>query len=135
MRQLRTQFEIKPGVKVDVLFTPHLYSYKGVNGVTFEPRDDSVVALLESYADVMYSAALNAWELDGRGTVDNFPHKRGDFHEWMTADAKSFGDAINFALAALTGKTASELSKENSNQKPAGKKKLFTWTGLRLKRS
>lgn len=133
MRQLRSKFEIKPGVKVDVLFTPHLYSYKGTSGVTFDVRDNSVVAILESYADVMYCAAINAWELDGHGTVDNFPHKRGDFHEWMAADAKGFGEAVNFAVAALTGKTVKELAEEKP--KDDGKKKVFTWTGRKSKHS
>ena len=133
MRRLRNTVELKEGVKVDMLFTPHLYSYKGTSGVTFDVRDDSVVAILESYADVMYCAALNAWELDGHGTADTFPHKRGDFHEWMAADAKGFGDAVNFAVAALTGKTAKELNEEKPDDN--GKKKLFTWIGRKLKRS
>ena len=68
-------------------------------------------------------------------TADRIRAKTGSAAKLTWDDAKGFGDAINFALAALTGKTASELSKENSNQKPDGKKKLFTWTGLRLKRS
>lgn len=133
MRRLRNTVELKAGVKVDMLFTPHLYSYKGTSGVTFDVRDDSVVAILESYADVMYCAALNAWELDGHGTADTFPHKRGDFHEWMAADAKAFGDAVNFAVAALTGKTAKELNEQKPDDN--GKKKLFTWIGRKLKRS
>lgn len=133
MRRLRNTVELKEGVKVDMLFTPHLYSYKGTSGVTFDVRDDSVVAILESYADVMYCAALNAWELDGHGTADTFPHKRGDFHEWMAADAKGFGDAVNFAVAALTGKTAKELNEQKPDDN--GKKKLFTWIGRKLKHS
>lgn len=139
MRSLRKQFEIKPGVKVDTLFTPHLYSFKGTQGVTFDLRDDSVTAMLESYADLIFCAALNAWILDGKGTTENFPYTRGDFHEWMVEDTKGFGDAVNFAVEALTGKSAKELAeskmKETKEDANSNKKKVFSWIGRLLKRS
>lgn len=133
MKTLRRTFEIKDGVKIDTLFTPHLYSFKGEQGIDFVPRDDSVMASLELYADVIFCAALNAWVLDGRGTPDDFPHKRGDFHEWLTAEPVAFGAAVNFAVEALTGKTVKQLVEEQEKmtpeQKEASKKKVSLLIG------
>jgi len=128
MRTLRRTFEIKDGVKIETLFTPHLYSFKDQQGIDFTPRDDSVMASLELYADIIYCAALNAWVLDGHGTPEEFPHRRGDFHEWMAAEPAAFGAAVNFAVEALTGKTIKQLTEEQAKmtpeQKEAGKKKV-----------
>ena len=139
MRTLRKIFEIKDGVKVDALFTPHLYSFKGTQGIDFIARDDSVLASLELYADVIFCACLNAWVLDGHGEPEDFPHKRGDFHEWMAASPEDFGKAVNFAVEALTGKTLKELTadveKQTPEQREAGKKKVQRWIGRRSKPS
>lgn len=128
MRTLRRTFEIKDGVKIETLFTPHLYSFKDQQGIDFTPRDDSVMASLELYADIIYCAALNAWVLDGHGSPEEFPHRRGDFHEWMAAEPAAFGAAVNFAVEALTGKTVKQLTEEQAKmtpeQKEAGKKKV-----------
>lgn len=137
MKTLRRIFEIKDGVKVEVLFTPHLYSFKGTQGVDFVARDNSVMAMLETYADVIFCAALNAWVLDGHGTPEEFPHKRGDFHEWMAAEPEAFGKAVNFAVEALTGKTVKELTAESEKAAPEpenSKKKATGWIGRLLRR-
>jgi hypothetical protein len=60
----------------------------------------------------MYLAAKNAWELDGKGLAEDFPHKRGDFHGWMVADPKGFAKAVRFLVCALLGKTAQQLAEE-----------------------
>ena len=128
-----------------MLFTPHLYSFKGTQGVDFEIESAGEREVFELYADVMFCAALNAWVLDGHGDVEDFPHRRGDFHEFMALDPKSYGKALNFALQALTGKTLRELVESGSNEKQnaitdevegeTSKKKASTgWIGRLLRR-
>lgn len=146
MVPVRKTVEISDGVKVELLFTPRISAYKEA----FPPLNngngnDEFMSVMESYADIMFFAALNAWELDGHGTVDDFPHKRGDFHGWMSADPKGFGNAVKFAACALTGKSVKELAAQeekvpqNAQNSPAPEvKKKSCWLSRlmsRLKRS
>lgn len=149
MRSLRYTIEFDDGVKVQMLFTPHLYSFKGTQGVTFDAGAGTQREVFEVYADIMFCAALNAWLLDGNGDVDNFPHKRGDFHEFMVLQPKAYGKALNFALQALTGKSLQDFVKDAQNDAPdakdktsdddaadGSKKKVHShWIGRLLKRS
>lgn len=156
MRSLRRTIQISDGVNVNLLFTPHLFTFEGVQGASFErnhANDESEAqrsaVVFELYADIMFAAALNAWVLDGCGTVEEAPFKRGDFHAFMTADPESFGKALNFALEALTGKTVQQLVKDaaqtktdakeskSDDQPTNGRKKkvLFDWITRKLKRS
>lgn len=147
MRSARYTIELGDGVKVQMLFTPHLYSFKGTQGVTFEVEDQSNTAeVIGIYADIMFCAALNAFVLDGHGDVEDFPHTRGDFHEFMMVSPKSFGKALNFALETLTGKTVKDFTKEGEKSpadanagegegEESKKKARLRWIGLRSKRS
>ena len=122
MVPVRKQVEISEGVKVDLLFTPRLSMYQET--VTPLPElgaDAGVLQVMERYADIMYFAALNAWELDGHGTVEDFPHTRGDFHGWMQADRKGFAEGVKFAVSALTGKTARQLLAEEEKRRESEK--------------
>lgn len=125
MVPVRKTVEISEGVRVDLLFTPRLSLYQqSVAPLPELDGDATVIQVMERYADIMYFAALNAWELDGHGTVEDFPHTRGDFHGWMSADPKGFAAGVKFAVCALTGKTADQLTKDeaksrNSADKPA----------------
>lgn len=112
---------------MNLLFTPHLYSYKERTGVTLEYSGKDNLALLGVYADLMYLAALNAWELDGHGTVETFPHTRGDFHEWSAADPTAFADTMEFTVEALTGKPLKVYAEEKEKEKEDGKKKRSGW--------
>ena len=115
MVPVRKTVEISEGVKVDLLFTPRLSMYQETVAPLAEPAGDSgIIEVMERYADIMYFAALNAWELDGHGTTADFPHSRGDFHGWMAADPKGFAEGVNFAVCALTGKTARQLMEEDA---------------------
>ena len=154
MRSLRRTIQISDGVNVNLLFTPHLFTFEGVQGASFERNhaDDESEAqrsavVFELYADIMFAAAMNAWVLDGCGSVEDAPFKRGDFHAFMTADPENFGKALNFALEALTGKTVQQLVKDavqtNQTQKTRSlttsrqqnvKKKFFS-AGLCANRS
>lgn len=134
MRSLRYTIELVNGVKAEMLFTPHLYSFKGTSGISFEADTTSEREVFELYADVMYCAALNAWVLDGRNEEDA-PFRRSDFHEWMAAEPRAYGKALNFALVALTGKTIQDYlsggengaanAKQQADSEPIRKKKLF----------
>ena len=122
MVPVRKTVEISEGVKVDLLFTPRLSMYQET--VTPLPElgaDAGVLQVMERYADIMYFAALNAWELDGHGTVEDFPHTRGDFHGWMQADRKGFAEGVKFAVSALTGKTARQLLAEEEKRRESEK--------------
>lgn len=137
MQQLRRTIQLKDGVEVSILFTPHLFSYQEEKGISLSAHADKVIEVLEVYADMYYLAALNAWELDGRGTVDDFPYTRGDFHEYMMANPKEFAKDVDFAVKAITGKTAREIAEEQKkDEKPAEVKKKSTgWITRLLRRS
>ena len=112
MRLVRTEIEIKEGVKVGVLFTPRLYAFKGKSGVDFQADASDHAQVFALYADVMYCAALNLWTLEGN-MEDDFPYSRADFHEFSTVNPQGFGKAVNFALEALTGKGLKEIASES----------------------
>lgn len=144
MRQVRTTIEIRQGVKVEVLFTPRLYSFKGREGIDFTADKSDAGEIFALYADIIYCAALNLWTLQGKD-VEEFPYHRADFHEFSMADPKAFGKVVNFALEALTGKGLKDFAAEaekvaETGEKPQNtreekKKKHSLWTMLRLKRS
>lgn len=161
MRSLRRTIQISDGVNVNLLFTPHLFTFEGVQGASFEragvsdaAKDERsaqkrTTAIFELYADIMFAAALNAWVLDGCGSVEDAPFKRGDFHAYMTASPEDFGKTLNFALEALTGKTVQQLIKDAPQTKADAKesasddapedgvkkKTLFGWITRKSKRS
>ena len=128
------------GAAVDLLLTPHLYSFTDQYGIDFATNLKDTREVMENYADVCFLAAVNAWVLDGKGTTEDFPYTRGDFHAWAAQEPKEFGKFVSFAVCALTGKTAAELAE---GKKPAagedapedGKKKSWRWIGRLLKRS
>lgn len=137
MRQLRKTITMADGAAVDLLFTPHLYSYKERTGITLEYSDRDKLELLAVYADLIFLAALNAWELEGKGTVEDFPRTRADFHEWSAADPDGFAQTMSFTVEALTGKPLKQYAQEAGMQEEAqdGKKKRLGWITRWLRRS
>lgn len=112
--------EIQEGVKVAMLFTPRLYLYKGHEGVTFEYERGNDISLHSFYADILYAAALNHWDLTHTADMV-FPYQRIQFHEYAAVNAKGFGKAIIFAMQALSGKTLKEIASEaNKSQESTG---------------
>lgn len=124
MRSLRRTIELKDGVKVELLFTPHLFSFKENHGLTLEATAGDMMQIMEVYADIMFLAGINAWYLDGHGEPDSFPYTRGDFHEYMTIRPKVFAADVAFAVEALTGKRLGETGDVKDDAEP-GKKKVF----------
>ena len=138
MRHLRKTITLADGAAVDLLFTPHLYSYKERTGVTLEYSDKDPVELLGVYADLMYLAALNAWEREGTGTVEDFPKTRADFHEWGVTDPEGFAETTSFTVEALTGKPLKQYAQEAEatlEEGQDGKKKRSAWITRRWRRS
>lgn len=135
MVPVRKTVEISEGVKVDLLFTPRLSVYQGTVAQLPELDGDAgLLQVMERYADIMYFAALNAWELDGHGTVEDFPHSRGDFHGWMSADPKGFAKGVDFAVCALTGKTARQLIEEDAKARQNQEKGPLSADGAAVKK-
>ena len=136
MRQLRNTVHLREGLDVDLLFTPHLYSYKERTGLTLEYSGKDHFELLSVYADLMYLAGMNAWELDGTGTPDTFPVTRADFHEWMMQDPAAFGRTVDLSVEAMTGKPLKEYVQEaEATQGEDGKKKPWGCITRRSNRS
>lgn len=122
MVPVRTKIQLGEGVAADLLVTPHLAAYKEFAGVSTEiPKDATAVQVMERYADIMFLSALNAWELDGHGTAEDYPHTRGDFHALMQSDPKAFAKAVKFIVEALTGKSERQLVEEEKERQSAAK--------------
>lgn len=120
MVSVRKSVEIGEGVRVDLLVTPHMAVYEKEAGTVQVTEDATPAEVMTRYADLMYLAAINAWELDGHGTMEDFPHKRGDFHAFMQADRKGFAKTVSFLVSALTGKSVAELEAEEKERRKAG---------------
>lgn len=141
MVPVKATIELKEGMTVKLLFTPRLYIFKGVQGVTFEGELSELPQVYALYSDILYAAALNHWTLDGEGnTIENAPFRRMDFHEFSSADPKAFGKAVNDALYALTGKglkehAAAGKAPEEKKENEVKKKTISGWIMRLLRRS
>ena len=132
MRQVRTHVELRQGERVELLFTPRLYMFKGEQGATLDNDTQDLMQVYALYADLMFCAALNLWTLEGKDKAEA-PFRRADFHEFSSANPKAFGKALNFALEALTGKSmgayiaeskkALETGRKSAKEQGKGKKK------------
>jgi hypothetical protein len=103
--------ELRKGVKVAMLFTPRLYLYKGREGVTFEYERGNEISLHSFYADIMFAAALNHWDLTHTAD-EECDYKRIEFHQYAVSNPKEFGKALLFAIQALSGKNLKEIASE-----------------------
>ena len=117
MVPVRKTVRIDEGVPVDLLVTPHMAVYEEEAGTRPISEDANPAEVMARYADLMYLAAINAWELDGHGTMEDFPRKRGDFHAFMQSDRKGFGEAMTFLVSALTGKSVKQLEEEERERR------------------
>ena len=122
--------EITKGVAVNVLITPRLFIYKGREGVTLEADGESMPAVMALYADVLYCAALNWWELAGKD-ADYFRFKRMDFHVWAAEHQEEFGRLVVKMVRLLSGKSLAELAKTEKEKEKEESKKNFALARLR----
>lgn len=112
MIQVKTIVELRQGERVGLLFTPRLYSFKGLQGVTLCGDTTDISQVYALYADILFCAYLNLWTLEGN-EAESAPYTRVDFHEFSASNPQAFGKAIDFALKALSGKSLSEHITEN----------------------
>lgn len=103
--------ELRKGVKVAMLFTPRLYLYKGREGVTFEYERGNEISLHSFYADIMFAAALNHWDLT-HPADEECDYKRIEFHQYAISNPREFGKALLFAIQTLSGKSLKEIASE-----------------------
>ena len=142
MIQARTSIELRQGERVELLITPRLYSFKGLQGVTLCGDTTDLAQVYALYADILFCAYLNLWTLQGN-EVESAAYTRADFHEFSATNPQAFGKAIDFALKALSGKSLSEYMAEQkgaeSEEKAANgevkKKTLFARIIARLRHS
>ena len=103
--------ELRRGEKVDMLFTPRLYMYRGKEGITLECDTRNQVEIFSMYADLMYCAALNHWTLTHTADQE-FPYSRVDFHALSVNNRDAFNKAIIYAMQTLSGKSMKDLIAE-----------------------
>ena len=126
--------ELRKGVKVAMLFTPRLYLYKGREGVTFEYERGNDISLHSFYADIMFAAALNHWDLT-HSADEECDYKRIEFHQYAVSNPREFGKALLFAIQTLSGKSLKEIASEaGKSQETQGKgQESQDVTGLKKK--
>ena len=94
-----------------MLFTPRLYLYKGREGVTFEYERGNEISLQSFYADIMFAAALNHWDLT-HSADEECDYKRIEFHQYAASHPREFGKALLFAMQTLSGKSLKEIAED-----------------------
>lgn len=138
MIAVKTNIELRQGERVELLYTPRLYSFRGIQGVTLSGNTQELADVFALYADIMFCAYLNLWTLQGN-EIEEAVYTRADFHEFSASNPQAFGKAIDFALKALSGKSLKEYISEQKgaeNAKESVKKKtLFAQIMQRLKHS
>jgi hypothetical protein len=132
MIAVRTTIEIRQGVKVELLFTPRLYAFKGHKGMTLKGDTQDLAQVYALYADLLFCAALNAWTLEGND-IEDAQFKRIDFHEWSATNPQAFGKAISFALKALSGKSLEEFINEEEKSSKIERKSANKGAELKKK--
>lgn len=133
MRTVRASVELRQGEKVEMLFTPRLYCFKGEQGVDFV-TDSTLNGMYALYADILFCAALNLWTLEGKDKEDA-PFTRSDFHAFSAENPKAFGKAMNTALEALTGKSMKDFIKEAEKSAETGEKQSNPTEEVKKKKS
>lgn len=114
-----------------MLFTPRLYAFNGVQGVTMKADTTDLMQVYALYADIMFCAALNLWTLEGND-IDKAPFTRVDFHEFSAANPQEFGRVLNFALEALSGKSMKDFMPKDAKAAEKGGKSLKKKSSRRL---
>lgn len=130
------RIELRKGEVVDLLVTPRLFIYRGRGGITLEADGDSIPAVMSLYADVLYLAGLNWWELSGRD-ADEYGYARIDFHAWAAEHPDEFGAAVRKAVRLLSGRSLAELVQDQKDRKAEDlkKKSRSCWTMTAWRRS
>ena len=147
MVQVLHMITMKGGEQVEVLATPALFAIAKRRGMTIEADAENTAEVFSAYTKLIYLAALNAWEVRRYDApqMGECTYRLMDFVEWASGDADAFVKAVNFVLAALTGKElndyATEGAKPSENAEKAAeaegvkKKSISTWITRLFRRS
>ena len=133
MRTVRASVELRQGEKVEMLFTPRLYCFKGEQGVDFV-TDSTLNGMYALYAAILFCAALNLWTLEAKDK-EGAPFTRADFHAFSAENPQAFGKAMNTALEALTGKSMKDFIKEAEKGAGMGEKQSNPTEEVKKKKS
>ena len=147
MVQVLHMITLKGGEQVELLATPALFAIAKRRGMTIEADAENAADVFNAYTKLIYLAALNAWEVRRYDApqMGECTYRLMDFVEWASNDGEAFVKAVNFVLAALTGKElndyASEGAKTPQNAENAEsdegvkKKSISTWITRLFRRS
>ena len=147
MVQVLHMITLKGGEQVELLATPALFAIAKRRGMTIEADAENAADVFNAYTKLIYLAALNAWEVRRYDApqMGECTYKLMDFVEWASNDGDAFVKAVNFVLAALTGKElndyATEGAKPSENAEKAAeaegvkKKSILTWITRLFRRS
>lgn len=104
--KVRSQIELREGVRVEILVTPALYRIAERKGLDVTGKDATEQDPYTSYIRILYCAAINAWEVRSvdQPEIGAFPYAYADFIDWAWADMERFLNVIAFMYEALTGK-------------------------------
>lgn len=125
MRRVLTTIELKEGVTVELLVTPALFSLGKSRGMKIEISDtNDYEQVADAYMKLLYLAAINAHEVRrfDHPELGDFAYSLMDFADWRASNRDAFGQAMDFALVALTGKSIRDYAKEGA--KPSDKPEI-----------
>ena len=147
MVQVLHMITLKGGEQVELLATPALFAIAKRRGMTIEADADNAAEVFSAYTKLIYLAALNAWEVRRYDApqMGDCTYSLMDFVEWASNDGDGFVKAVNFVLAALTGKELNDIATEGAkpsenaeNEAEAEgvkKKSILTWIMRLFRRS
>lgn len=124
MIQVRHTITMKGGAQVELLATPALFAIAKRKGMVIEADSDNMSEVYAAYNKLIYLSALNAWEVMRFDSPEmgECPYKLMDFVEWSANDGDAFIKAVNFVLAALTGKELKDYATEEAKDSENGGK-------------
>lgn len=128
MVQVLHIIKMKGGAQVELLATPALFAIAKRRGLEIKADTTDGSDVLSAYTKLIYLAALNAWEVRRYDAPEmgECQLKLMDFVEWASGNSEEFVKAVNFVLAALTGKElkdyATEGAKASENAEETAKK-------------
>lgn len=107
--------------KVDVLFTPSIFGVAQKRGIVITSCEQTAYGVITTYADILFCAACNCWELSGN-KMEDAPFTRLDFHTFHAENPQEFKRVAELALKAFAHVVASiEALTKREEEKTANK--------------
>lgn len=92
---IRFGVPLKEGLTVELLFTGRVYDVAKRLGMTINATPTNGYDVLTIYADIMYCAAVNFWELSEE--KNDIPFSRIDFHSFYMDNPDGFKQAAKMS--------------------------------------